>query len=295
MRRVACFMMIALSGVAAFGQGLLDCVEPDVLRALLSPRLGEPPPVITAAVPPELSGLKMPGGFTWIGSAERVTGRLDATTNATLTTAAWRSNLAPEAARAAAAAALVAAGWEVRAPFGPGIQVFSSPAMAMSGQTACRDGKPVNVNASAMDGVTYALIIIQRGNNNRSACNESVPPFFTSATGLQRYLPRLELPANPVTGLPARWRSGGLGSSAGSVHANADFSVDDTAGNVAQHFARQMAEQGWTRDAAWSGAVTAGSSWSKRPDAGTRIQGTLQVTAFDERQFMATLRVIQLP
>ena len=35
MRRLACFMMAALSGAFVSGQGLLDCIEPDVLHTFL--------------------------------------------------------------------------------------------------------------------------------------------------------------------------------------------------------------------------------------------------------------------
>lgn len=291
MRRVAFFTMAALSGAAALGQSLLDCVEPDVLRALLPQSQGERPPVITAEVPQEISALKMPGAFTWIGSAERITGRVDATTSASRVTAAWRSGLAPEAARAAAATAMTASGWEVRPPLG--MSVFSSAAMPVT-QTACRDGKPVNVNASAVDGVTYVLVTIQRGNTGDSTCSRPAPPAFSTGTGLEPHLPRLEMPVDPATGAAARMQSGGGGSNGGVLRARAEFTARDSAGNIARHFARQMAEQGWTSDANWSGVSTAGSSWSKRPDAGALVQGTLLVTALDERQFVAVLRVSRL-
>src|SRR5690606_22393000 len=112
---------------------------------------GQGPPVITGEVPQELVALKMPGAFTWIGSAERIVGRVNATTSLSQVSAAWRSSLEPEAARAAAAAALTASGWEVQPP--QGMRVFTSASMPVT-QAACRDGRPVNLRANAMDGVT---------------------------------------------------------------------------------------------------------------------------------------------
>ncbi|HUG72599.1 MAG TPA: hypothetical protein VMK82_04165, partial [Steroidobacteraceae bacterium] len=265
MRRVACFTMATLATVAAFGQGLLDCLEPDVLRALLLENQGQRAPVITGAVPPEIAALRMPGAYTWIGSAERITGRVDATTNASHVTAAWRSSLAPEAARAGVAAALAASGWEVRPQMGAAMSVFRTP-MA---QTACREGKPVNVNASAMDGVTYVLLTLQRGNNTNTTCNQPARTLPTTGTGLEPHLPRLEMPVDPATGVAARMQSSGASSGGGAINARAEFVVRDSAGSIARHFASQMAQQGWTSDASWSGAATAGSSWSKRPDAGS--------------------------
>jgi hypothetical protein len=292
MRRVAFIMMITLSGVTAFGQGLLDCIEPDVLRALLLQGQGERPPVITGAVPAELAALKMPGQFTWIGSAERITGRVDASTNASQVSAAWRSTLAPAAARAAVASALTASGWEVQQRPGLGMNVFTSDSMPDT-QTACRESRPVNVASNVMDGVTYTLVTIQRGSNTEMTC--TLLSRFSAApnSGFEPYLPQLAMPVDPATGATVRLGSGSMstGPGAPAVTVRAEFTVKDSAGNVARHFAKQMTEQGWSSDANWSGAATAGSSWSKRVADGSLIQGTLLLTAFDERQFMAVLRL----
>lgn len=295
MRRVALFAMAALSGLSAFGQGLLDCVEPDVLRALLPQGQGQGMPVITGEVPQELAALKMPGAFSWIGSAERIVGRVNATTNASQVSAAWRSSLAPEAARVAAGAALTSSGWQVHPP--RGISVFTSAASPFS-QTACRDSKAVNFNASAMDGVTYVLVTLRRGDTSGDAiCNQPASRPFSTGTGMEPHLPQLDLPVDPATGVAALLRradSGGS-SNSGTHLAQAEFTIRDSAGNIARHLARQMAEQGWISDADWSGASTAGSSWSKALGAGAVVQGTLSVTAFDERQFVAVLRLSRLP
>ena len=291
MRRAACFTMITLYGIAAFGQGLLDCIEPDVLRTLLLQSQGERPPVITAAVPAEIAALRLPAQFTWIGSAERITGRMDATTNASQVTAAWRSRLAPDAARAAATTALAASGWEILQQLA-GLRVFGTAA-AQFPQRLCRDGKTVSVNASAMEGVTYLLLTIPRGNGD-GACSQSARPAALSNSGFEPYLPQLELPADPASGAVAPFGSGGSSSSTSLFSARVEFTIRDSAANVARHFAKQMAEQGWSSDANWSGTSTAGSSWSRRGEGGARILGTLSVTAFDERQFMAELRVTRL-
>jgi hypothetical protein len=294
MRTLAYIAMAALSGGAALGQNLLDCIEPDVLRTLLMTGQGERPLVITAAVPPELAVLKMPGGFAWIGSAERITGRADANTNISQVTAAWRSSLVPDAARNAMTTALTASGWAMQPQRGTGFSVFSSSSTPTVWQAACRDGKPVSLSAVAMDGVTYVTISIQRGNNNDLTCNSQMRMPVTNATGLEKYMPHLELPADPATGVAARMGGGGSGSSAGTLNARAEFVLKDSLANVARHFAKQMAAQGWNSDANWSGASTAGSSWSRRDDSGTLVQGMLKVTALEERQFLTELRVLRL-
>jgi hypothetical protein len=294
MRRAAFFTVATLFGVTALGQGLLDCVEPDVLRALLLQAQGERAPVITGAVPPELAALRMPREFTWIGSAERTVGRADATTNISQVTAAYRSSLAPDAARTATITALTASGWEVRPAMGMGTSVFTSSAAPVT-QPACREGKPVNVTVNAMNGVTYVLFAVQRGNNN-SICNQPVrPEMMMAGSAIARHMPRLDMPADPATGAAARMQSlgsSGMGDSA--INVRLEFSVKDSAGNLARQFATQMAQQGWASDANWTGATTAGSSWSKRAD-GAVIQSTLMVTAVDEQQFIASFRAMRLP
>lgn len=291
MRRIALFTLAALCGITAFGQGLLDCVEPDVLRALLPQGQGQDPPAITGEVPRELVVLKMPGAFAWIGSAERIAGRVSATMNLTLVSAAWRSSLEPEAARAAAAAALTSSGWDVRPP--PVMGVFTSASMPVM-QTACREGMPVNLNTSAMDGVTYVLVTFQRGSTTGNAICDRPAAAFQTIAGLQSQLPQLEMPVDPERQTSARLQGTSMNVSGNMIHAQAEFVIRGPVGNVARHFATQMADQGWTRDAQWSGASTAGSSWSKRPQAGSLMQGTLSVTRLDERQLVAVLRVSTL-
>ncbi|MEO8315792.1 MAG: hypothetical protein ABI645_13490 [Pseudomonadota bacterium] len=293
MRRVAFITMAMLSGAAAFGQGLLDCIDPDVLRALLLQGQGERPQTFTAVVPTEIAALRMPAGFVWIGSSERITGRADANTNTSQVTAAWRSSLSPDAARAATASALTASGWEVRPMPGIGMSVFNSAAAPPS-QSACRDGKAVNMNAAAMDGVTYVTFGIQRGAINNSICSSPFRAAPALNPGFERYMPRLAMPVDPATGAPARMQGGGSSARAGSASSRTEFSAKDSAGNIARHFAKQIAEQGWASDASWSGAATAGSSWSRKGDAGAVIQGTLSVTAVGERQFVTVFRVLSL-
>lgn len=295
MRRSAFFTMATLASAAVFGQGLLDCIEPDVMRALVPQIPGEQPPVVTGALPPELSAVKLPREFSWIGSAERVTGRLDANTNAVQVTAAWRSSLPLEATREAATNALTASGWEIRS-LGTirngGFKASFIPVPRM----ACRDGKTVDVNAGAMDGATYLQLVVRRGMVN-SICNQPAQALRIATGGLGEYLPRLDLPA--AAG-PAMNLNGGASSSTGSgvgsrwASTAMDFVVPDSIDSIARHFASQIAAQGWSSDAKWSGGSTAGSSWSRRIEGGTLVLGTLSLTALGERRFNAGFRLVTL-
>jgi hypothetical protein len=291
-RRIASFTMAAICSASAFGQALLDCIEPDVLHTLVLQGQGARPPAFAATVPQELSALRMPGAFTWIGSAERASGVLGAAASASQVTAAWRSNLAPDAARDATAGALAASGWEVRpSPF-TGVSVFASRVLPAS-QLACRAGMPVNFTTSAMDGVTYVMATIQRGNNN-AICTQAVRPSPIAASGMASHVPRLDLPINPETGMAAQPAGESTSQGTGFLNARSEFDSRESAGNIARHFARQMAEQGWSSDANWSGASTAGSSWSRRPDADSLLHASLSVTSLDGRRVAASMRISKL-
>lgn len=288
MRRTAFITLAASWGAMAFGQGLLDCIEPDVLHALLLQDQGTRPPAITATVPQELVPLKMPREFTWIGSSERAVARVNANADLIQVTAAWRSSLAPDAARSAAAAALKAAGWELRQPFGPAVVAFVSPETQSLAQPACRDGGLVNFTASAMDGATYVLFTIQRGNPGTTVCNQPARPMMT--TGFEQYTPRLEMPPDPATGTAVRQQGSNTSSGGGSMSTGVEFMVKDSPGNVARHFEKQLAAQGWTSDSTYTGTTTAGSTWSRR-DGTTLVVVSLRVTAMDGQRMAATLRI----
>jgi hypothetical protein len=167
-----------------------------------------------------------------------------------------------------------------------GAGVFNSTSTPAQ-QTLCRDKVPITINANAMEGVTYLTLVINRGGN---ACDGRMRP-TPMASDLDPYMPKLAMPVDPKTGVEARMRGSGSGSSNGSRDARVEFSTTDSASNVATHFARQMASQGWTRDASWSGNFSAGSSWVRTGDAGATIVGSLHVTSLDEGMFRTVLNV----
>ena len=84
-----------------------------------------------------------------------------------------------------------------------------------------------------------------------------------------------------------------LGSGGSTGRASVEFRLDESFGNVASFFSRQMADQGWAGDASWSGSTTAGSSWSKQTDDGT-FHATLQVTKYDDSLFTAAVHVVEV-
>jgi len=290
MRRLTMLSIATLSGAVAFSQSPLDCIDPDVLRALLVDAPGYQTLNVSTAAAPELAAFKVPRQLTLVGTAERGRGAgTQGTSNMPSSVAAvYRTGIAPDAARTAAREALTAGGWKLHSDERMyDTNVFTSGSSPTSGETYCREGKPAGLNASALDGVTYVVLTVTRNADaaGYNTCNQPPRP-MRAVAGLDQYMPKLELPPDPATRQPVSLRSGGGGSSSEtSRRASAGFTLKDSVANVARHFAKQMAGQGWREEASWSGLGTAGSTWTRQADAGSTLQGSVVVTAFDGDRF----------
>lgn len=113
MRKLAFIMLGALWCVAALGQDLLACVDPDVLRGLIFRADTAEGTLLSAEKPDEMSKITPPGQFSWIGSSERSFGAINGSPLTTVTTA-FKTDLSPAAALSTAAAGLTNDGWEAQ-------------------------------------------------------------------------------------------------------------------------------------------------------------------------------------
>lgn len=268
-------------------EGLIDCIDPDVLYGLL---LG--PGIanfrISTDVMPQLAAFNAPRELTWLGGTERDVG------GTRQLSTVYRTSLAPEAARIAAAEALNSSGWTLHSDgrqLGAGVFVSASPQAAA---TYCREGVPVGVTAGELEGVTYVVLSTTGRTGGFSGTCERPPQVAARGTSpLDEHLPTLQLPRDPATGQLAAMQGGGGGTGGSSTRrANARFHVKDTVANVAQHFGSQMARQGWQSATSWSGTGSAGSTWSRRLDDDTVVESALVVTAFEDDQFTVMFRAV---
>jgi hypothetical protein len=91
--------------------------------------------------------------------------------------------------------------------------------------------------------------------------------------GARGELPRFRFPAG--TSL-ARGAGAGMGSNT-NFTSTSRITSPESAAQLVQQLASQMREQGWSPDADWSGAGSAGSTWRKTID-GQPTWGTLEIT-----------------
>ncbi len=106
-------------------------------------------------------------------------------------------------------------------------------------------------------------------------------------------MPTLQLPRDPATGEPVLVQ-GMIGPGQGDLkrRMTVSFTLDDTADNIARHFASQMASQGWRAETNWPGQGTAGSSWTRPGDADEVLHATLLVWALGDRRFTVVLQMV---
>lgn len=272
----------------------LECLDMDVVRGLLLQGWSNPTFSTSTDLPAEMAGFTAPGQFTMIGSTRRSPAGIPGQSTVSVV---YRSGLAPEAARAAGVRAVAAGGWNLHSTgMFPMPNVFRSGNSVLSGETWCREGMPLAISASAIDGVTYVILSASRNTDRNAgfmnACEQSPRPARV-ASAFDQLMPTLEMPIDPATGkqVPSR----GEGGSNGEVkrRVSTSFTIRDSIGNVAQHFARQMAEQGWNSEASWTGSQTAGSTWTRQMDSDTVLQGMLVVSAFEDDRFSTAFHVVQ--
>jgi hypothetical protein len=131
-------------------------------------------------------------------------------------------------------------------------------------------------------GSLYATVNSSSGGGNRvdvtrssfpssSTCSEQQAQIAASTAWSDFYnarFPVLEVPAETITTSPSPYilRSGSSSGSAGRIEINRDGNIKvplASAATVHEHFARQMASQGWKMDSSAAGERSATSVWIK--------------------------------
>lgn len=253
--------------VAASAQDLLADVNQDVLNGLIFQARSEARATVTRTLPAEFSRLEISDQFDLIGTAIRADGNH---------VTAFRTSQPAAQAFDLLLGALTVDGWEVEMPQGmPMQQTFNAPTQIQASRI-CRAGERRAV--MVRDAGDVRLVSVSGGavEPGPRPCHAPLPGASTMGPGgflsLNRHMPRFDFPAGVLV-------LGGGGGGGGNDYFSAATRVqspEEPASALALILSRQLTAQGWTRDAAWNGALGAGTNWTRRSDDGLLV-GTLEV------------------
>lgn len=270
--------------IKALSDDLLSCVDPDVVTALLG--FGyQPGSKVTDEVPQEFSTLRFPSSYSLVGSLS----------SDHLVSIAYRAGLDSQDARTEIFELLRQSGWrpmrkqegEMRTGFQP------APTASPDPLSLCHSsGDRVSVLVREDDRgslVTVYRPVERRGRN----CNEEAGPSRRIRWGFtDDLMPYLELPADS-----RRHGGGGGGVIQGSGDdADADVRVttDLQPVELLEHFAAQLATQGWLPGSSWASEESLGSTWSLEREGLPKTVGNLQLVTHSPGDYSLKFSMIAL-
>lgn len=281
MRSISLFAAAMLIPVVAPAQDLLGDANRDVLNGLVFQARTEAHATVTRTLPAEFSRLDIPEQFELIGTAARGDGG-----------GVTAFKTAEPAARAfdLLLAALAADGWEVEMPQGVMQQTFNAPTQ-IQGSTICRSGERRAVLVRDVGDVRLASINGAGIDPRPRPCHAPIPGAGPMGPGgfaqLNRHMPRFDFP----TGVRVLGGGGGNGGNDHFSAATRVHSPGEPASALALMLSRQLTAQGWARDAAWNGALGAGTNWTRGADDGSLV-GTLEVLDRGEDLYEVTFTLV---
>jgi len=270
MRKYIIAAGLAALTLVAPAQEALQCVNPDVLNSLIFNARPEAKLVVRRTMPEVVDGFRAPAGFQLIGSGVRGQNLS--------TVVAYKTTLQDQAALQSLISFLSGEGWK------PETQQAMMPAVTVAGAqpavtVLCRNGDRRGVRVQDVGGNRYVTIT---GFESRPArdCNAPQPQQefmqnpMAAINARRANLPRLSFPDT------ARMSSGSAsdGVNMQSVVSTASrIESPDSAGSLARLLSRQLVEQGWRRDAEWSGRISSGSTWTRSNADGQAMSGSLEI------------------
>jgi hypothetical protein len=284
MKKLILVLSGALVSLTAVGQDLLQCVNPDVVNSLLFHGRADLHQTVTRGLPADLADVAVPGGFELIGGAVR--------DEMGIATVAFKTHLDSDEAFAALLASSEAKGWELEDDTQPFMaRVFNLSSGPTTG-TICLNGERRSLRVRDVAGNRYATVATQASDRPRD-CNAPDPrlamrpPMPGLATG---ELPSLYLPESvrEPNGNPL---GGGSGMSGANFSTSVQVASPESGARIADHLAGQMVEQGWLEDGRWTGALSAGSSWTRQAEDGVSLAGTIEIVDLGDDQFHVSFRM----
>lgn len=274
MRKLITAFLSATFAVAGSAQGVLQCVNPDVVNGLVFNGRPEARFSIRPTIPDNLEGFEAPRTFVLIGTANYeqnpsnvfVGYRVDAP--AIPAFQAWVSFLGER-------------GWKRETQPMPQQQPMAAGQAAV-GRLAtrlCRDGERRNLLVQVVDSTFYATASVietfpPRPCGVPEILQQPNTDFTGSINAVRAMMPQFTYPTT------ARMSGGpGPGGNVGSntVWDSARIESPDSAASLLEKLGRQLATQGWSSDADWKGKRSAGSTWTRKGGDGKSYWGTLEI------------------
>lgn len=256
MRKLATAAAAAVCTLASFAQQPLQCPHPDILNGLVLLGRSDIKMTVTRGSTGFLGNFRAPAGFMLIGTGVRDSS----------TTVAYKTSQSSDKAFAALVAALGAEGWAAEAQ--PGTGATFNVAGAPKEGILCLNGERRAILATEVEGISYVTVNSYPSRGARE-CN-TPDPAMNLSFGMGA--PRFQFPA----GTSLAQGFGGGGGSNQSYSTSSRIISPETPARLVEHLASQIEAQGWQPDSGWSGAGSAGSTWSKTVN-GQSTSGLLDI------------------
>lgn len=304
-QHLSSFVIAALLGGVApvMAAEFTDGVPQALVKALLLNPLGEDMRLIDG-IPEAFPDISIPGDFTVLGGLEQGPSQR----------VVLQSSFSPDDAMVSMTEAIVSAGFvdmealtrQQRTGFLPAQSGYET-------RLLCRNGfGTMNVEVSSPEGVTQ--VVLGTTGFERlgfASCEEmagmsSTPPsgwissdrpralFVELATNFGQHMPVMELPADAETARGVYFGSSRMSSSRDTHETSSQFASAMTIPQLYEHFAAQIAAQGWALDGASTGQVSASSNWIKIPEADTYLHGAFSLLQNSESNFTLNFKMTKL-
>ena len=303
--------LMALGLAAAVSAAELSVVPADLARYFAGGGR------MTPELPADFPALTLPEGLSVMGAFERDRRQL----------VLLRSLPSGIAAQQAIVEDLVARGWVDMTDTRDRAYGFIVPAVNPVPASLCHD-ELGNLQVSGEDGVENRVYLTRTGDArgpDELGCAELLaarlegrPPFPRREpdTNPFRFLPTLAPPGleRPAEEQPLNTPVIGIrgvppnapGAPYGVMRSRLSFrdassfesemlayAPDYNPGELDEHYAAQLREQGWTRDSGWGGEAQAISNWVREPDEGLRLLLSLRILPREADRFAVQIRLME--
>jgi hypothetical protein len=273
MRKLIISSLSVLFATAVPAQALLQCVNPDVINALVYNGRSEIKLVMQPTIPQGVEGVEAPASFKLIGSGARPQ-------NGAQLVVGYRIEAPAIPAYNEWLRLLESKGWRRETQPVQQPTVTAPPAEGRLAARLCRNGERRNLLVQVVDGVFYGTIFAVETSPPR-ACGVPAPQqqvqsvdFMASINTLRAVLPQFTFPA---TARMSGQQPNGGNSGTNMITEATRIESPDSATSLLEALGKQLATQGWGGDADWKGSRSTGSTWTRKGGDGKPYWGTLEI------------------